>query len=114
MRVPRLLAILMTASSVAVAQEPIVRVDPRVEFMAFFAAHHPLYDSAETRLRRVVNAADLAWFGQFYGTNPDAHYYVVPLLANSGTNLGASADVPGGREVYAILGHEHHDAAGFP
>lgn len=81
----------------------------------FFAAHRELYDSAEFRMRRVVERhANLAWFMPFFGTSAAEEFIVVPLLANSGTNFGPSLRPATGRgELYAILAHET-DSAGLP
>ena len=82
----------------------------------FFAAHQQLYDSAATRLRRLIEQeADLEWFAPFFGVPSEEDFIVVPLLANSGTNFGpAVRPIDQRPELYAIIGHEAHDSAGYP
>lgn len=89
-------------------------VDSRAD--EFFAAHRALYDTAGARMRRLIDQhADLGWFAPFFGTPPDEDFVIVPMLANSGTNFGPAVRPPNARHVvYAILGHEAHDSAGFP
>lgn len=71
---------------------------------AFLATHQPLYDSATTRLRRLVERAHPEWFTQFFGTPPSDAFLVSPLLVNAGGNFAADFIDDGKHERYAYLG----------
>jgi hypothetical protein len=104
------------APAVASLIDELRRFTVETRAVEFFTSHRTLYDSAGTRLGRLVREElDAEWFGKFFGAASDRDFTVVPLLANSSTNFGPCAQPDGGRQVcYAIIGHVGNDSAGFP
>jgi hypothetical protein len=82
----------------------------------FLDAHAPMYDSAASRLRRLVAAnVDPAWMTRFFGRTPTRPFVVVPACLNGGASYGIrSRALNGDEQFYAILGVAATDSAGVP
>jgi len=85
-------------------------------FADFFEKHRPLYQTAESRMRTVLEEkGHLEWFAEFFGRRPGARFTVVIGLLNGGSCYGPSFRAPDGREeMYAVMGAWKTDAAGEP
>ncbi len=85
-------------------------------FQQFIASHQTLYQSAEDRLRNVLNEhAHLEWFDQFFGGRPQTQFTVAIGLLNGGGCYGPHVQLAAGREeVYCILGAWSADKNGDP
>jgi hypothetical protein len=81
---------------------------------AFLTSHQPLYDSATTRMRRLVERAHREWFTQFLGVPPSDVFLVSPLLVNPGGNFAADFINDSSHERYAYVGVTLVDSIGFP
>src|SRR5436305_8437323 len=63
----------------------------RSKFRSFANSQSPLYDTATTRLRSLVESqSDLGWFDKFFGAKPAAQFIVIPALFNGGDNFGVN------------------------
>ncbi|HXW56445.1 MAG TPA: DUF4932 domain-containing protein [Candidatus Cybelea sp.] len=84
-------------------------------FQAFFAAHEPMYNVAETRFQAVLKGLDLGWYKSFYGEAPRGHFHVVLGMNNGGGNYGPRVVFPDAHEeLYAIMGCWTKDDSGNP
>lgn len=85
-------------------------------FRDFVAQHRALYQTAETRLRALVEReAHAEWFPEFFGERARAAFTVTPALLNGGSCYGIrSRDAEAGEEVFCILGVWRTDAQGLP
>jgi hypothetical protein len=84
-------------------------------FRAFFAAHHELYDLAESRFALLLGQLDLGWYKRFYGTMPNGRFNLILGMNNGGANYGPKVVFPDGREeLFAIIGAATRDDAGRP
>jgi hypothetical protein len=84
-------------------------------FEKFFAAHRALYELAESRFQKVLNAFDVDWYKNFYGEMPKGQFHVFLGMNNGGGSYGPHVDFPDGRtEVFAIIGTGRKDDVGDP
>jgi hypothetical protein len=85
-------------------------------FQEFFSKHRSLYETAETRMKTMVEKnAHLEWFDTYFGQRPQATFKVVLGLLNGGSCYGPHfRDAAGQEELYCILGVWQTDAAGLP
>lgn len=75
------------------------------DFHAFFAAHRPLYDLAESRFAQELSNLDLGWYERFYGQAPNYRFNLILGLNNGGGCYGPHVAFPDGHEeIYAIIG----------
>jgi hypothetical protein len=87
----------------------------QTNFRAFFAAHHDLYDLAESRFALLLGQLDLGWYKQFYGTMPSGRFNLILGMNNGGPSYGPKVVFPDGREeLFAIIGAATKDDAGLP
>ena len=86
------------------------------DFLSFFKAHRPIYQSAVNRLEAALSEGQLVeWFDGFFGGRPGADFVIVLGMLNGGASYGASARLGnGGEEIYSILGVWVLDGNGQP
>lgn len=86
------------------------------DFGAFFRAHRPLYDTAVTRVRDVLQKdAGFDWFDTFFGARPDARFTLALGMLNGGACYGPRIRVSRKQEdLYCILGVWSTDQEGLP
>jgi hypothetical protein len=81
----------------------------------FLDAHQALYDSASTRMQRLVaSSTRLGWFSDFFGEPAGGVFVISPLLINSNGNFAAVFQDGTKYERYAYLGIGLTDSLGFP
>jgi len=85
-------------------------------FQEFIAAHQPLYETAESRMKALLaEEAHPEWFGKFFGTRTQASFTVVLGMQNGGSCYGPHCRLPDGKEeLYCILGVWETDSEGMP
>lgn len=83
---------------------------------AFFDAHQALYDSAATRLQRLVDPRlELAWFEPFFGMPAPGELVIAPMLVMSRLLHGMRVEPAGApAERWIIVQHAVADSAGVP
>ncbi len=88
----------------------------QTDFPGFIAAHQPLYQTTEQRLREVLEQnAHLEWFGEFFGGPPRGEFTVAIGMLNGGSCYGPHVRLADGREeLYCVLGVWSTDAQGLP
>jgi Domain of unknown function (DUF4932)/Bacterial Ig-like domain len=99
------------------------------DFMSFFKAHQPLYQTAVNRLEQELDSRGrlaedweepppaqlVEWFDGFFGGRPGADFIIILGMLNGGASYGASARRgDGGEEIYSILGVWVLDVNGQP
>lgn len=82
---------------------------------SFFKAQADLYRIASKRFTHVYKALDLAWYREFYGTQPKGEFRIINGLGNGGGNYGPKIILEDGQEIiYAIMGTWRVDSLGLP
>jgi hypothetical protein len=85
-------------------------------FQEFIEKHQPLYETAESRMREVLEKeGHLEWFSEFFGERPQASFTVALGLLNGGACYGPRCRTPDGQEeLFCILGVWKTDGQGMP
>lgn len=74
-------------------------------FKKFFAQHKPLYNTAESRMKDLLEKdVRLAWFQKFFGKQTETTFYAIPGMLTGDQSYGPSIKTTdGSMDVYAIL-----------
>ena len=85
-------------------------------FKEFIQSHGPIYETAESRMRAVLQEhAHLEWFDEFFGVRPEAEFTLVLGMLNGGQCYGPHCDTADGtQELYCVLGVWATDDGGLP
>lgn len=86
------------------------------KFKEFFAKHRKLYETAESRMKTLLDReAHLEWFDEYFGQRPEASFTVALGMLNGGNCYGTHCRTADGKdELYCILGVWEVDSAGQP
>ncbi len=84
------------------------------KFAGFLQSQHPVYEVTNSRLQDLMQKADLAWLGRFFGPAAPAQLLVVPGLANGAPSYAARVSIDGAQQIYSIPGVSTVDAQGLP
>lgn len=86
------------------------------KFAAFFEQHRELYETAVTRMQKVLREdAQLEWFDQFFGARPTAKFELALGMLNGGACYGPRVIHRDGQEdLYCVLGVWQTDFDGLP
>ncbi|MCP4710615.1 MAG: DUF4932 domain-containing protein [Planctomycetes bacterium] len=75
------------------------------EFKKFFDEHQELYEISEARAQKVIDdEAHLEWFGEFFGEQKNAKFYLYLGMVNGGACYGPRFIAGDQEEFYCILG----------
>ena len=87
----------------------------KAKFGEFLKSHRELYDLTEARMRKTLeDHAHIEWFGQYFGTQSQIRFHVVPGLLNGGSCYGTRFQDGRQQDMYCILGVWDADPAGMP
>lgn len=77
------------------------------KFKEFFKSHRGIYEKGiKSFQNNVTNYADLGWFSDFYGNEPQENYSIIIGFCNGGGNYGVERQLKGKKkDVFAIVGY---------
>ena len=85
------------------------------KFDKFFKDNADLYDQAVKRFVPILEQIDLNWCSSFFGKEPKEIFSIKIGFGIGGNCYGTNVDyTDGSRKVYAIMGVQKFDNAGFP
>lgn len=84
------------------------------DFKAFLAKNQSQYNTATARLQQLIDTeANLAWFGEFFGSRDDVDFNLVISILNGPGSYGCRVRLEGRTKIYSVLGAWRIDWLGW-